>query len=456
MSKPMAELGDGAMFDFDAEGYVLAACFDRPDIVHDIRADLAEEHFGSGANRTLWRAIVATLEQHGDVSRVLVWGWLDDNGRVGDLGTDRGDSLRYLIRIADEMPDYSVRLKPFVDRLRDKARMRRLKMLSAKIRASVDDYCGDVQAFVERCVAAFQEVADTKEMGGMVHISTALREKFASWAKMRDGRVPSGFSTGFPSLDLHVGGFRAGNLIVLAARPGAGKSALALNMSMRMAQHGIAVAFFSLEMSKDELTDRQLADLSEVPVGLIKSANIHSATYAKNLDDAARALNGYPIWINDTSTVAMVDIRAHVKRLQTELSKTGGELGLVVVDYVGLMQEPPNARNREQAIAANTRDLKLLAKDCGVPVLLLAQMNRDIEKRSGRPRLSDLRESGALEQDADVVLFLHRTDSECVLVVAKNRHGGCGEVPLEYRGEITRFEEPEGYVGVGGSHDRIQ
>ncbi len=438
------EAAHGPDFDLDSEANVLAACFDRPAIVHDIRTELNEDDFCSIANRSMWRAILEITDAGNEIGRELVWAWFCDHDCVGNIGADRDDSLRYLVRIADETPDYSLRIRPFVERVRDKARMRRAKITANRIIASMPNYEGNTQAFIDRAVEAFREIADRKEMTNLMHVSDVLAEKFIQWANVKAGRTTSGYTTGFEGLNRIIGGLRPSSLVVLAARPGAGKTALGLNMAMRLAAYGAAVAVFSMEMARDELVDRQLADLSGIPVGLVKSGAIESAVYTKNLDDAVGVLKTYPVWIDDTANTAIVDIRAKVKRLKSELKRRGGQLGLVVVDYVGLMQEPIGSKSREQAVASNTRNLKLLAKQEDVPVLLLAQMNREIEKRSGRPKLSDLRESGAIEQDADVVLFIHRTETECELIVAKNRHGGCGDVKLVYRGELTRFEEPDG------------
>lgn len=442
MTKPFDEPLPGPTWDLDAEANVLAACFESQSNVHDIRTELRVDDFACMANRSMWQAMLDVVDAGGEVNRTSVRGWFDDHNCIGNIGATRGDAIAYILRIADETPTHAgAHLRQDVERVRDKARMRRAKFIAAKIHASIADYGGDTQAFVDRAVEAFREVADRKEMTNLMHISAVLEEKFREWAKARAGRTSTGFSTGFLGIDRMIGGLRPSCLTVLAARPGAGKTALGLNIAMHVAQSGAAVVFFSLEMARDELVDRQLADLSSVPVGLVKSANIESAVFAQNLDDAVRAMKDYPVWVDDTASVAMVDVRAKVKRLKAELARKGGELGLVVVDYVGLMQEPPQARSREQAIAANTRDLKLLAKEEHVPVLLLAQMNREVEKRSGRPKLSDLRESGALEQDADVVMFIHRDERVTELIVAKNRHGGCGSVPLVFRGELTRFEE---------------
>lgn len=452
-STEVPELGSGPVWDLDAEAVVLCAVFHRPEIVDLVRSRLQIDDFACRPNWTIWAAMVELNDQQADITPSAVFRWIDDHGKLADihLGEGRTRALEYMTRIVDDTPDYSRRIDPFLDRIIEKSRMRKAKWVAAQIHQGTMNYVGDVQVFIDRAVEAFREISDRQELLSMLHVSDVLAEKFNHWKLAKEGRTVNGISTGFKDLDAVTGGLRAETLTILAARPGAGKSALALNMATAVSQFGGGVAFFSLEMSRDELTDRILAAMSGTPLAQVSgrkdSASSNSATEDQNVDRAAIRLSERPLWIDDRGKVSLADIRARAKRVDNEIKRRKGDgLALIVVDYVGLMQEPEAARSREQAIATNSRGLKMLAKEMKIPVVLVCQMNREIEKRSGRPKLSDLRESGSLEQDADCVMFLHRDDPDAKdgpteLCVAKNRSGPCGNVWLYYHGHVTRFDQ---------------
>lgn len=438
--------------DLDAEAVCLAAALVDPNAYPLIADRLRPDRFFSEANRRIWEAIVSVAAT-GPVDAVAVKGRLADTGRLAQVGGGA-----YLAQVIGAPA--TVYVERYAARVAELARLRDLINACHVIIANAPDHMADGQAFLDRAAADVRALADSPDVQSMRHVGDVLREKFESWQKLEADRAAFGARTGFVGLDSIIGGWRPGKLYVLAARPGIGKSAFALNTATAVAGMGGGVAFFSLEMGNDELTDRQLAALSGVPLSAVE--RIAEAPEGEETDrrltalaGASQHLSAHPLWIDDRGTQGLADVRARSKRADLEIRRRGGTgLALVVVDYCQLMQEPPGARSREQAVGGNARGLKLTAKEMGVPVLMLSQMNREIEKRSGaraaKPKLSDLRESGSIEQDADTVMFLHRDpdpmtgqppkEGPAELIVAKQRNGPTGSIELYYRGHITRFD----------------
>jgi replicative DNA helicase len=254
-----------------------------------------------------------------------------------------------------------------------------------------------------------------------------------------------GLPTGFHALDHILNGFHPTDLIVIAARPGFGKTSLALQFAMAAAKHPprLPVAVFSLEMSKQQLSMRMVCAEARVDGSRIRRGFVHGPEWAQFLEGAGR-LHGLPILVDDAPNVSVLDIRARCRRLQMH-----GGLAMVVIDYLQLIAPARRKDSRNQEVSDISRDLKILAKELNVPVLALSQLSRDVEKRGDKlPVLSDLRDSGAIEQDADVVMFIYRgdmykdedTDPSTKLIVAKQRNGPLGEEPLIFHKEYARFD----------------
>ncbi|MBL7032579.1 MAG: replicative DNA helicase [Candidatus Delongbacteria bacterium] len=260
-----------------------------------------------------------------------------------------------------------------------------------------------------------------------------------------------GITTGFPDLDRMLGGFSPGSLVVLAGRPGMGKTAFALNLARNAAAHNYKIAFISLEMTWKELGMRLIMIESGVSLTPLKSGSILRDTQTRKLARAAANLASYQVFIDDTSKVSLTDLRAKLQRL----SMTGDKVDMLFIDYLQLMHLP-DADNQALRVAAATRALKAMAKDFEIPVVALSQLSRESERRkeSKRPILSDLRDSGAIEQDADIVMFVHRDEvyrktddsgksleNQALIDVGKNRTGPIGPVKLTFHKHIQRFEE---------------
>jgi replicative DNA helicase len=252
----------------------------------------------------------------------------------------------------------------------------------------------------------------------------------------------TGLPTGFRDVDALTSGLQAGNLVVLAARPGVGKSSFATNLARNVSVGGAPAAIFSLEMSRWEIGMRLLCAEAKVPWDRIRNKRVGPEDWSRVVQ-AAEILHDAPLTIVDSGNVTLVDIRAKARRMRTR--RQG--LSLIIVDYLQLMAHHRRVDNRQQEIAEISRGLKLLAKELEIPVIAVSQLNRDPERRQDkRPQLSDLRESGAIEQDADVVMFIHRDDSDPMkkgaadLIVAKHRNGPTGTIPLTFLPELTQFK----------------
>ena len=252
----------------------------------------------------------------------------------------------------------------------------------------------------------------------------------------------AGVPTGFRDVDALLSGLQGGNLIIIAARPGVGKSSLVTNLARNVAvDAGLPVAMFSLEMSKWEIGMRLLCGEARVPWDSIRNKRVGAEDWSR-IAQAADSLHDAPLFIVDSGNVTLVDIRAKARRLAAR--RQG--LGLIIVDYLQLMSHTRRVDNRQQEIAEISRGLKMFAKELEIPIIAVSQLNRDPERRQDkRPQLSDLRESGALEQDADVVMFIHRDDSDPAkkgladLIVAKHRNGPTDTIPLTFLPHLTQF-----------------
>jgi replicative DNA helicase len=346
------------------------------------------------------------------------------------------------------------------------------------------DY-GEVQGFIDEAEQAVFDIARVPSGSPVRPVKEAITDMFEMLTKAsRRGDGITGTRTGFTELDQMCAGLHEGDLYIVAGRPGMGKTAFMLNMAVSVASaqpmavasgddaseeapteaHGSGVAFFSLEMPREQLASRLLATEARVDVSKIRSGRLGDLDWNR-LTEAAAHLQRLPLWLDDTPALTLLDLRAKVRRLQAELKRDASNphvkrLGLVVVDYLQLMQGRRDAGSREQEISELSRGLKRLAKEMGVPIVALSQLNRSVETRTSkdrRPQLSDLRESGAIEQDADMVVFIYRDDyyrgadgaggedadearGLAEIIVAKQRNGPTGKVRLKYTKACTRFD----------------
>jgi replicative DNA helicase len=341
--------------------------------------------------------------------------------------------------------------------VKDTALVRRLLTATYRIQQQVADHGGKPADLIDQAERAILEVGHDDRRKDFRSIHEVLDEEIEKLAKLSEaGKAVTGTPSGFQDLDEITGGFQPGNLVILAARPSMGKSALAANFLENAAvRYSRPAVMFSLEMSESELAQRFIASQ-----GSIKGYDIRRGKVSwPKVTSALKSLNTAPLWIDDSSDLSVLDIRAKARRLAQQVD---GGLGLIVVDYLQLMRADTRSDSVVEQIGEISKGLKTLARELEVPVLALSQLNRAVEQRHDkRPMLSDLRSSGQIEQDADLVMFIFREEyyeedsehqGEAELIIAKHRNGGLGTVPLVFQHEYPRFmpgiRDPDRYAAA--------
>jgi len=433
--------------DPEAEQAVLGAILIRPEVL-DLMADLLQpEDFYREAHSRIYEAILDLYGRGEPVDYRTVASLLSDRGRLEGVG-----GAVFLVSLSEEV-GFATNVEAYARRVHDKAILRRLLSCTQEIAGQCLAPVENVAEFLDAAERKVFEVAEAKVRPGFRPLSALVDSEIATleaiWGR-KDGAL-TGVTSGFIDLDNYTAGFQPSDLIILAARPSMGKTALALNIAFNAAYRSkppVPVAFFSLEMSKEQLVRRLLSSVGQVDASQIRRAAFLTPHEWTQLQEAAGVLLDCPIYIDDTPAATVLDIRAKSRRLKAE-----GKLGLVVIDYLQLMQGRADAPSREQQISEISRSLKALSKELAVPVLALSQLSREPEKREKkRPQLSDLRESGAIEQDADVVLFIYREEvyketeqnkGLAEIIIGKQRNGPTGAINLAYRSKFTRFDDLE-------------
>lgn len=456
---------------------MLSAMLLSPEAVDIAGEILRPPHFYAEANRRVYEAIIDLVAARKAVDVVSVAGWLRDHERLQQVG-----GTPYLAQLTDATPAVA-NVETHARVVREKWRLRQLIALCQKVAAEGYGDCGEVQAFIDGAEQSVFEIARVPENTTVVSLRDAVVQAFRilNEATSRGGGI-TGIATGFTQLDRMMAGLHPGDLYIVAGRPGMGKTSFVLNLAINIARSavvraapdpdeeegpapgtGMAVAFFSLEMPKEQLAARLLASEARVDMADIRRGRLQHSDWSR-LTEAAGRLATLPMWLDDTPALGLFDLRAKVRRLQAELARDparrdaegrAGKLGLVAIDYLQLMQGRRDAGSREQEISELSRGLKQLAKELEVPVIALSQLNRAVETRNTkdkRPQLSDLRESGAIEQDADAILFIYRDeyydrDSEekgiAEVILAKQRNGPTGVVKTRFSAAHTRFDNLE-------------
>ena len=428
----------------EAEQAVLSGVFLRPDLLQELVDQLRPVDFYVPAHRIIFGAFVALCEQNTPVDEVTVFDWLVSHSQLEAAGGAAylGELSRAVVSGANAVHWAKI--------VRDKAMQRALIDTSAQIISNCYDASKDVPTLLdesERAIFSISERANSKTFASSSELVRSVFDELL--ARYNNKSVTTGVPTGYMMLDRMTAGLQPTDLIILAARPSMGKTAFALNVAMRAALSGGAtVAIFSLEMSKESLMDRMLCAWGRVELSRVRRGFLEDDDWAK-LSASADALSQAKIFIDDTAGLTPLALRARCRRLKAEHG-----LDLVMVDYLQLMHSSRND-SRELEISDISRNLKELAKELKVPVIALSQLNRKVEERTDkRPVLSDLRESGAIEQDADLIMFIHREDAYnkkddhpktgiAEIIIGKHRNGPTGTVKLAYRPEFTAFDDLE-------------
>lgn len=450
--------------DLDAEAAILSVIQCDAGNMDRVAAILKPEQFYSDANRRIYEAQIALRAEGRPIDVVTVKGWLSDHDLLQRVG-----GTQYLLQIISDVPAVA-NVEDYANRVHEKWRARQLIASCQRIAAEGYAIGDDVQEFIDAAEQEVFEIARSPESSSIQPIKAVIQSAFSQLteAYKRGGRIV-GTATGFSRLDSLLGGLHDGDLVIVAARPGMGKTSWVLNIAANVAlpttfetddgavtEPGKGVAVFSLEMPREQLACRMLCSEARVDLSKLRTGELNKNDWTC-LTKAAEQIAKLPIWIDDASSISILDLRSKVRRLQAlALKGTIPALGLVVIDYLQLMQGNPKASSREQQISEITRNLKLLAKDLRVPVIALSQLNRAVETRGKekRPQLSDLRESGAIEQDADTVVFIYRDDyydkdnpevaGLAELIVAKQRNGPTGAIKVRFSKAYTRFDNLAG------------
>ena len=425
----------------EAEQSVLGSMLIDARCVPEVIEALRPEDFYLRTNREIYETIYSMFNFSLTIDPVTVLEHMKQNG-VYDENTSRN----YVLQLMEITPT-AANVKEYVAIVKDKALLRRIAETAGELTAMVQEGTGTAQEVLEAAEQRIYAIRQGRSAQGLAHISSVILNVYERLNELAasDSAVP-GLSTGLPDVDMAISGLNKSDLILLAARPGMGKTSFALNMLLHAGKFsGKTVVFFSLEMSREQLAMRLISGESFVDNKKLVTGKLGEEDWTK-IAAASAALNQTQILIDDNPSLSVADMNAKCRRVDN--------LGLVVIDYLQLMQSAGgkqrySGENRQQVVSDISRALKIMAKELNVPVVCLSQLSRGPESRTDkRPMLSDLRESGAIEQDADIVLFLYRDDyynedserhnlAECI--IAKNRHGETGKVELQWLPEYTTF-----------------
>jgi len=404
---------------------------------------LSQDDFYRESHRRLYRAILDLFEKNDPIDIVTVSDFLRKSGDLDMVG-----GVAYLSTLVDSVPT-SANIRYHARIVREKALLRHLIRTATNITTKVYEDSSDPDELVDNAERMIFEIAEQRTKTSFATMKDVIKDTFKMIEHLYDKKEAiTGVASGFKDLDELTSGFQAGDLIVIGGRPGMGKTAFALNIAQYTAINmREPVAVFSLEMSKEQLVMRMLCSESMVDSARVRKGFIGKEDWPR-LTHAAGRLAEAPIFIDDSSAITVLEIRAKARRLKME----HGGLSLVVVDYLQLMRSRGNFERREQEISEISRSLKALAKELKVPVVALSQLNRSVESRHEKiPTLADLRESGAIEQDADVIIFLYRDEvynksspnnrGTADIIIAKQRSGPTGIVKLSFEASCTRFHD---------------
>jgi replicative DNA helicase len=439
-----AHVGRVPPHDLDVEAAVLSACLLEgriDDVAHKIpRAEL----FFSVAHRRIWEALVALSTAGAKIDAVTVAGWLKSR----EVVLDQIGNVPFLGKICDAAP-VTAHAEAYAAKLGELWQRRLAIATFQKLAAGAYGDVGDHREWLSTCEAQVIAVGEalTREGDGMQPIATILRDVIADQMATKK----AGLMTGLRDFDDMTTGLHAGELTIIGARPGMGKTSLMLDVAMAVADQGRGVALFSLEMPKEQIAGRMVCSNASVNLKNWRGRTLSTGDWER-IHQSTEWLATLGIHVDDTADLALVDIMIKVRRVAAECEREGRPLGLVALDYLQLAKGAPEAGNREQEIAGLARGLKRLSKTIRVPVVALSQLNRGVETRAKdqRPKLSDLRESGAIEQDADTIVFLYRDDyytpnsplqGIAEIITAKQRNGPTGTVAAAWRAHCARFED---------------
>jgi len=425
----------------EAESSVLGGILLENDAINQVLELLRPEDFYRESHRKIFRAMIELTDRSEPVDLITLSDCLKSRGEIEAVG-----GAAYLASLADFVPT-AANIGYYARIVREKSILRSLINAATEIATRGYEEQSNVEEFLDIAEKVIFDISEKKIKASFVAVGDMIKDTLKTVEKLYERKeMVTGVPTGYDDLDRLTAGLQPADLIVVAGRPSMGKTAFSLNIAAHAAFRGIGVAVFSLEMAKEQLVLRMLCSEARVDNSKMRSGYLGERDFPK-LATAAGRLHEAPIYIDDTPAISVLELRAKARRLVRDRSK---KVGLIVVDYLQLMRGMGGASNREQEISEISRSLKALAKELNVPVIAISQLNRRVEDRGDkRPMMSDLRESGAIEQDADVILFIYReevynpkTDNKGIaeVIVAKQRNGPTDTVNLTFLSEYTRFE----------------
>jgi replicative DNA helicase len=429
----------------EAEESVLGAILLDNEAINQAIETLTAEDFYREAHRSIYRAMVELSDRNQPVDAITLTDALKAKGALEQVG-----GPGYIAQLAMRVPT-AANIAYYSRIVREKAVLRTLASTATEIASAAYDGQPQVDEFLDEAEHRIFEIAEKRIKPGFYSMSELARDSFKLVERLFERKeMVTGVPTGYIDFDRITAGLQPSELIIIAARPGMGKTALALNIAAyasMQASPRVGVAFFSLEMSKEQLVLRMLCSEAMVDLAKVRTGYIRADEFPK-LAQAAANLSDAPIFIDDSSDTSPLTLKAKCRRLKRERANN---LGLIVVDYLQLMRPSRPTESREKEISEISRSLKALAKELRLPVIALSQLNRQVESRPDRrPLLADLRESGAIEQDADVIAFIYRdemyhpkdtkTPGTAEVIIAKQRNGPTDTAILTYLREFTRFE----------------
>lgn len=439
---------DGARLPYsvEAEQAVLGSIIIDPKCLNDVATSIKAEYFYIPQHREIYATLAEMYELSQTIDFISLLEKLKRDGVYDEAG-----GKAYLTQLVQTVPS-AANVLTYVAIVRERYTARSLMTAAQDIIKDINDNALDSSRLLDSAEQRIYEIRQGREVTGLTHIKSVIEnETYDRLSKMADPETRAdyvGIPCGIGELDRMITGLNKSDLIILGARPGMGKTSFALNIVRNVAVNtGRTVCFFSLEMTRDQLAQRMLSSEAGIKSEKLRTGELDEDEWTR-LAQAGDTLSKADIYFDETSSITVPEMKAKLRRMK--------KVDLVVIDYLGLMHSARQIDNRVQEISEITRNLKIMAKELKVPVIACAQLSRGTEAKgkSHKPALSDLRDSGSIEQDADIVLFLYRdayydseksddedlsdqTKSECI--VAKNRHGGIGTIPLHWDGQFTRF-----------------
>jgi replicative DNA helicase len=426
----------------DAERSILGAILLDNHALNAAIENIKPEDFFLEQHRRVFNQMIALGESQQAIDLVTL---TESLHRVGELEASGG--APYLAALADGMPRVS-NVEYYARIVREKALLRNLIHATHNIQQRALEGEDGADTILDNAESSIFALAEDRVKAGLIPVKDIVRDNFERLEKIfREGKSITGVSTGYMELDKLLSGLQPSELLILAARPSQGKTALALNLAENISiRAGMPVAFFSLEMSKESLLQRLVASVAQIDAHKFRSGHLSREDW-RRMTEALGTISSAPLWIDDAGSTSVLEIGAKARRLKREKG-----LSLVVVDYLQLITGRGRFNNRQEEVSSISRGLKGLAKELQLPVLVLSQLTRAPEREERGPQLSDLRESGAIEQDADVVMFIYRPHwskmdaspeerDQAEIQVAKQRNGPTDKVRFVFRSRLTRFEE---------------